>query len=292
MVLLVKLRRAMKTAGQFISIPILFLYLVLAFVITCSPTLANDVAVIEIKFHWASELAPIVQSMLSPEGKVTVSERVNSLVVVDTRDALQRIRHYIQEVDRPQELVRIRVRFHQKQADVAGEVKVRGRISDGDVRVATGGTKQDGVDISIEDRHRDQTSYSEYFVVTTSGNPAYIIAGTEIPYSEHWPSYHRRYATTADTLIFQTVESGFEVTPTVVGNNVHLRIVPRIAYDDNQESVVRFFGAQTELMMPFGTWVEIGGTADQNNEVLNEILSRREADQRMSRTMSLLVEKP
>ena len=88
------------------------------------------------------------------------------------------------------------------------------------------------------------------------------------------------------------IESGFEVTPTVIGNNVHLRIVPRIAYDDNQEAVVRFFGAQTELTMPFGTWVEIGGIADQNNEVLKEILSRGDDHQRRSRTMSLMVEKP
>ena len=282
----------MKTERQLIFRPILFLYLILMVVITCCPTLANDVAVIEIKYHWAGDLAPIVQSMLSPEGTVTVSERVNSLVVVDTQDAIQRIRYYIEAFDRPQELVRIRVRFHQKQTDDTGKVKARGRISDDNFRVATGGRNKDGVDISIEDRHRDQTDYSEYFVVTTSGSPAYIIAGEEIPYSEHWPSYHRRYATTGDTIIFQTVESGFEVTPTVIGNNVHLRIVPRIAYDDNQEAVVRFFGAQTELTMPFGTWVEIGGTADQNNEVLKEILSRGDEHQRRSRTMSLMVEKP
>ena len=282
----------MKTERQFIFRPILFLYLILVVVITCCPTLASDVAVIEIQYHLAGELAPIVQSMLSPEGTVTVSERVNSLVVVDTQDAIQRIRHYIEAFDRPQELVRIRVRFHQKQTDETGKVKARGRISDDNFSVATGGRKQDGVDITIEDRHRDQTSYSEYFVVTTSGSPAYIIAGKEIPYSEHWPSYHRQYATTVDTVIFQTVESGFEVTPTVIGNNVHLRVVPRIAYDDNPEGVVRFFGAQTELALPFGTWVEIGGTADQNNEVLKEILSRGDAHQRKARTMSLMVEKP
>ena len=55
-----------------------------------------------------------------------------------------------------------------------------------------------------------------------------------------------------------TVESGFEVTPTLAGNNAHLKIVPRIAYDDRQDAVIRFFGAQTELTVPLGRWVEIG----------------------------------
>jgi hypothetical protein len=38
--------------------------------------------------------------------------------------------------------------------------------------------------------------------------------------------------------------------PTVVGDNVHLKILPRIAYDDRKDAVIRFCGAQTELTTP------------------------------------------
>ncbi len=88
------------------------------------------------------------------------------------------------------------------------------------------------------------------------------------------------------------VETGFEVTPIVAGENVHLRIVPRIAYGDRNDAIIRFFGAQTELTVPFGRWVEIGGSNTHSNEVIEEILSRGSESRRSSMTMSLMVEKP
>jgi hypothetical protein len=79
----------------------------------------------------------------------------------------------------------------------------------------------------------------------------------EIPYHQNY-AFFRRYAPGGGTVTWQTVESGFEVTPTLAGNNAHLKIVPRIAYDDRQNAVIRFFGAQAELTIPLGRWVEIG----------------------------------
>ena len=93
-------------------------------------------------------------------------------------------------------------------------------------------------------------------------------------------------------MVFQTVETGFDVTPTVAGENVHLRIVPRIAYGDQKEAIIRYYGAQTEMTVPLGRWVEIGGSNTQRNEVVEEILSRGSQGQRTSMVMSLMVEKP
>ena len=58
--------------------------LVLAVLLLFGISLAREVAVIKVEHRWAAELVPIVKSMLSADGTVTASERVNSLVVVDT----------------------------------------------------------------------------------------------------------------------------------------------------------------------------------------------------------------
>ena len=42
---------------------------------------AGEVAVIKVQYSRAAELVPVVESMLSAEGNVTVSQRTNSLVV-------------------------------------------------------------------------------------------------------------------------------------------------------------------------------------------------------------------
>ncbi len=259
---------------------------------TFSPSMASEVAVIRVKYRWASEVLPIVQSMLSPQGTVTVSKRINSLVVVDSPDAIRRVRAYLDEFDKPLEQVRILVRFHETMAVSEKTASARGTASGKNVRVSVGRKKEQGSDISLENRQLYRKRHSEFFVFATSGRPAFIRAATEIPYIGRWPDYTRRYSGQWGSIRFQNVETGFDVTPTVAGDLVHLRIVPRIAYGEGEEAVIRFFGAQTEVTTSFGRWVEIGGIDSRSNDVIREILSGGIADKRNSMTMSLMVAKP
>lgn len=264
---------------------------VLAAVLLYSASLAGEVDVVRVQYRRAAELVPVVQSLLSPEGTVTVSERINSLVVVDTPEAIQRVHAYLERFDRPVDQVRIQIRFHTTGADNKRVVAARGRYSTDDLSVATGGKRRDGVDVSVADRERRQSGYSESFVVAMSGSPAFIRTGKEIPY-RRGSAFLRRYAPGDGTIAWQNVESGFEVTPTIVGDNVHLKIVPRLAYDHRKDGVIRFFAAQTELTAPLGQWVEIAGAVDQQNEVVKEILSHNRGGENTSNSMSLMVQKP
>ncbi len=281
----------MRSSAKFRYRASLCFSLVVAATLRCSLLQAAEVDVIKVQYRRAAELVPIVQTMLSAEGTVTVSERTNSLVVVDTPEAIQRVHAYLEHFDQPVEQVRIRVRFDTTGAEEEQAVATRGRYSTDDVSVATGGKRRDGVDISIADRERRQRSYSESFVVAMSGSPAFILTGKEIPYQSGSP-FFRRYAPRSGTTTWQNVESGFEVTPTVVGDTVHLKIVPRLAYDDRQDAVIRFFAAQTEVSAPLGQWVEIGGVDNQQNEIFKEILSQRRGGENTATSMYLMVERP
>jgi len=108
----------------------------------CSFLLAAEVDVIKVQYRRAAELVPIVQTLLSTEGTVTVSERINSLVVVGTPEAIQRVHAYLERFDQPVEQVRIRIRFDTKGADAERAVAVRGRYSTDDLSIATGGKKK------------------------------------------------------------------------------------------------------------------------------------------------------
>jgi type II secretory pathway component GspD/PulD (secretin) len=270
-----------------------FLYfgLVPALMLLYSISSANEVAVIKVQYRKAAELVPVVQSMLSAGGSVSVSQRVNSLVIVDNPEAIRRVSAYLERFDKPVEQVRIHVRFNTTGADEERAVAARGRYSKDNVSVAVGRKKKDGVDISVEDRGYRRSSTSKAFVVAMSGSPAFIRSGKEIPYRQG-SAFFRRHAPGGGTVEWQNAESGFEVTPTVLGDNVHLKIVPRIAYDDRKDAVIRFFGAQTELTTPFGQWVEIGGTADQQNEIIREILSQSMGGGNTVNTMSIMVQRP
>ena len=276
---------------QIRSKPLPWLFPLLIILIISTVSLAKDVAVIKIKYRWAREVAPIVKSMLSTDGSVTVSERVNSLVIVDNQDAIQRVRDYLAQFDIPLEQVRIRVRFYENRVGTEGSVQARGRVSGDDWHASVGGRRKDGADIEVEESRLRRSNFSEQSVIATAGQPAYIIAGKEIPYHERWPNYSRKYGAGAATVVFQTVETGFDVIPTIFHEEVLVRIVPRIAYDDHKDAVVHFYGAQTQVRVPYGEWIEIGGTGDQQNEVIKEILSRGRNNHRTSMTMLMMAEK-
>jgi hypothetical protein len=270
---------------------VLFFGLVPALILFYSVSSANEVAVIKVQYRRAAELVPVVQSMLSAGGSVTVSQRVNSLVIVDNPEAIRRVHAFLEQFDKPVEQVRIHVRFNTAGSDEESAIAARGRYSKDKVSVAVGRKKKDGVDISLEDRERRRSSTSSAFVVAMSGSPAFIRAGKEIPYRQG-SAFFRRHAPGGATVAWQNAESGFEVTPIVAGDNVHLKIVPRIAYDDRKDAVIRFFEARTELTTPFGQWVEIGGTTDQLNEIFREILSQGVGGGNSVNSISIMVERP
>lgn len=264
---------------------------ILAVVLLSGLCSASEVAFIEVKYQNAIDLLPLVESMLSPQGKVTVSARVNSLVVVDDAAAIQRVRAYIDRFDRPVEPVRVRVRFQEGLLEKERAASARARVSGKDGHVSTGGKKKDGIDVRVDSRVRDRQVYSEYFVTTTSGQPAYISTGKEIPYREGRPGNRQRYDNDGETVRFKSVDSGFDVVPTIVGDHANIKIIPRMSYDDTEAGVIRFYGAQTEISAPVGEWVEIGGTSGSSNEVVREILSTGSGRSDRSVSMWLKVER-
>lgn len=265
--------------------------LILAAVIPGKALFASQVAVIEVKYRRAAELVPVIQSLLSSQGKLTVSQRSNSLVVVDSQEAIQRVHAYLERFDRPIEQVRIHVRFPASHESYERSVDAGGRVSNDNVSVSVGGRKKDGADIWARDRTYRRQSSSKAFVVAMSGSPAYIRSGYQIPYRAD-SKFFRRYGPRHGKVTWRNVESGIEVTPTVVGNHVHLRIVPFMAYDDRKDAVVRFFEAETEVTTQLGQWVDVSGGTDQKKEFFREFLSQHSSAENASTGVSVMVEKP
>jgi type II secretory pathway component GspD/PulD (secretin) len=281
----------MKPTGLTMFKNIRWILLLIVFVLSPDFIYGQDVAVIEIKYQNAQDLVPIVQTILSPNGKVTVAHRVNSLVIVDNPNAIQRVHDYLDAFDKPLERVRIRVRFFESRSDAQRSASVDGRVSGKDWSISTDKRNEDGVEVNLEKQQRRRTIVSEYFVTTASGSPAYIKSGQDIPYREDWGHHFRRHGKKRVPLTYKNIETGFEITPRITGDYASLKIVPRIAYDDTETGVIRFHGAQTTIMAPLGQWIEVGGSHGQQNDIINEILTRRRGDETVTLSMALVVEK-
>ncbi len=248
--------------------------------------------ILHLNFRLARETLPVVENMLSPEGRASADARTNSLVVTDTPERIDGIRTFLSEYDRPARQVMITVRFSESGADRRQRVSGDARISGKDWTAVIGKKRKDGVRVRVEDREQRRERTSEYFIHTLSGSEAYIVTGKEVPYTERWRYLCGRYACYEEVTDLRRIETGMVVTPVVLEDRALLEITPQIARQvpGRKKDTVRFTKASTRLSVPFGRWVEIGGADQSANEVVREILSRGGDEGKSSVSIFLKVE--
>jgi type II secretory pathway component GspD/PulD (secretin) len=264
--------------------------LILSLAVLISASLAAEVAVIKVNYRSASDLLPQVQTLLSPEGKASVDTQTNSLIVVDTNESLTKIQSFVASMDKPAEQVKVRFRFQEQGVSTDRDLSASGRVSGEHGLVAFGRDGREGVPVRAQDTRVNRRGNTESFISVMSGSSAYLWVGKEVPFTEQWVYLTHQYARVVETVNFQRVETGFEVRPIVIGNNVQVEIVPRISSFDKEEQLVRLTEAATTLTVPKGQWVTIGGTSEQSNEVFRDILSYGSSSTNSTLSLSLMVE--
>jgi len=252
-----------------------------------------ETMVYPMQYRTAAEALPMVQPLLSPEGRAVADARTNALLVVDDEETIQRVREFLQGFDKLGKQARIRVRFDESGARERTSVEGRARASGEDWSVSAGKPmRKDGVEVRLQDRSRTEQGSSEFFLVVVSGSAAYIMVGQDILYTQRWIDLTRRYARIAESVTIQRIETGFEVMPVILKEHADIEITPRISHRGPGFRVIRFTEASTRLVAPIGQWVTIGGVSQQSNEVIRAVLEAGRGERSSVTAISLLVEAP
>jgi hypothetical protein len=269
---------------------VVFALSMLALMVRPTPCPA-EIQLIRIENRDAAELLPVVQALLSETGKVSVDRATNSLIVKDGAEVLQTVRKAVTDLDLAPEQLTIRFRFDEENLSARQGGRVSARASGDDWSVGTAAQGEDGVHVGVQDVRRDRKEGEDFSVTVLSGNTAYVRTGMKIPFTNRWAYFTGRYAHTGETVNLETVETGFEVRPTVSGSNVRLEIIPRIAHPDpHQGQTIRFTEASTVLMVPRGRWVTLSENRGESNEVVGEMLSGRRTNNADRCFLSVFVE--
>jgi hypothetical protein len=148
------------------------------------------------------------------------------------------------------------------------------------------------VDVRLQDRRTEQQGRSEFFIVASSGSWGYITVGREVPYTQRWIELCRRYARVVEGVVIQRIETGMEVKPVFMGDQVDVEILPRISHEvpGRDRGVVRFASAATRLTVPLGQWTDIGGAGSETHEVMSAILESGSGSRQSSLAISFMVE--
>jgi hypothetical protein len=237
---------------------------------------AQTVEVIEIRYSRAHDLLPVVNGLLSPDGKVTVSERINALIVKDNEAAVENIRGVVASIDRPVEQLRVRIRFGDQRDTRGGAAQVEGQISGDHWQIGTAGRRSDGVDIHAGAAYQRQQQKTDAHVVVASGAAAFIRTGRDIPYQGNWSVICNRHRCLGrPSPHWQRITTGFEVRPVLLGENVDITITPYMAdqYSPSKAGTIRFAEAAARLTVPLGQWQSVGGIEGASKALYGSILS-------------------
>nr|CBX31157.1 hypothetical protein N47_E46690 [uncultured Desulfobacterium sp.] len=255
----------------------------------CLSCFADTVEIIQIRYRSAGDALKIVESLITPDGSVTMDERTNSLVVKDSEQSVTRILQVMQKFDKAIEQAKVRIRFTENEIDENRSVSITGGVHGKHGRISSG-ANPDGVDVRVKDVDKRKSAGNEYFINVASGSPAYIITGKRVPYNERWINLNRRHPVGMDTVVFENVETGLEVTPVIRGDHADIKIVPRIS-DRKQGGIIRYSEAATVINVPLGKWVTIGGADKNQNEVLQTFFENSGKDKVSYFSISIMVEK-
>ncbi len=235
------------------------------------------------------EAEPFIRPMLSPKGMMGYLRRRNSLVVHDRQEVVDKVRAFLESIDRKAVNVRLTVEFAN---DYMQEGTHLGAVFDDD----PGGPKviiEDGkvhwpekVEITGNQTSREGSRGTTQQILTLSGSPAQIWVGRQIPD----PTWLRRftfrplYAGPHSTVIvrheippteWRDVGASLYVLPVYQDNGlISVDLYPVVTYHDREgkRHSFRVEEVRSSLVVQPGQRVHIGGNTEATQDFMRQLL--------------------
>ena len=173
-----------------------------------------------------------------------------------------------------QKLVKVAVEFRQVGTQSREAVQGGGRViitEKGSVRPKGG--------VAADSRQTRVTSSTGIFTLVRDGGEATLSVATQVPYPQ--VAFFRDYATgagyVATGVAFKDVGTSLKVRATILpGNQVRVSLTPTIShFSADGSGTIEFTEAATELVVPSGRPVILGGATTQMHQVTRQVLGFR-----------------
>ena len=170
--------------------------------------------------------------------------------------------------------VKVVLEFQQQGQDSRQGAQGRGGviIQDGKARGRGG--------VALEDTTTRTTRSEGVFTIVQDGGTASMLVASEVPSTV--VLWFRDYATgqgyAAQATAWQRVGTTLVVRPTILPNGqIRVRLIPQVSYFSPQgDGSIEFNEAATEVIVPNGRAMRIGGATRGINQVTRQILGYRE----------------
>ncbi|MGH7305656.1 MAG: hypothetical protein ACRELZ_20420 [Candidatus Rokuibacteriota bacterium] len=182
--------------------------------------------------------------------------------------------------------VRVAFDFRQSSTQSRDAVDASGRV----IITDQGGTRASGR-VGVDATQRRVRSSTGIFTIVQDGGESTLLVASQIPYPQI--SFYRDYLTgagyVATSVQFKDVGTSLKVGAAILpGNQVRVRLTPTISWlSADRSGVIEVNEASTELIVPSGRPVVLGGTTIQTHELTRRILGYRASETASETTMAL-----
>jgi hypothetical protein len=142
------------------------------------------------------------------------------------------------------------------------------------------GSVQPSGRVTAGDRQTTVQRSTGIFTQVQDGGESILSVATQVPYNQ--VAYYYNYAAGSgyiqSQIVFTDVGTSLRVTASLLPDNqIRVRLTPRISYFSAERSgAIDFTEATTELIVPSGQPVSLGGSTTQMHEITRQILGYRD----------------
>jgi hypothetical protein len=176
----------------------------------------------------------------------------------------------------PQSRRQIKVLVESQQSSTQNQEGVQGS---GSVIIRRGNVQPSGR-VTAGDRRTTVQRSTGIFTLVQDGGESILSVATSVPYSQ--AAYYYNYAAGGGYIqrqvVFTDVGTSLRVSASVLPDNqIRVRLTPRISYFSAERSgAIDFTEATTELIVPSGQPVSLGGSTTNMHEITRQILGYRD----------------
>ncbi|BAU48812.1 nolw domain-containing protein [Sulfurifustis variabilis] len=242
---------------------------------------AEGVHTIELRHRPAAEVLPLVRPLLGPGDGASGTGFL--LLLRTDPQRFKEIERVLATVDVAARNLTITVRRDSTRGTAGAEHGMRGRIHVDDRatvrlpvhdRPSTGVRVGDGhVTYGAQARAGTEDSAFVQTLRVQDGQKAYIRVGQSVPHVHRVLALGGRSVVVGRSVVFEDATSGFEVSPRLRGETVHLEITPRLTTSRTPDGVVTFQELRTTVTARLGEWIDLGEILGAASDVHREILT-------------------
>jgi hypothetical protein len=182
--------------------------------------------------------------------------------------------------------VKVSFDFRQSSTQNRDAVDASGRV----IITDRGGARSSGR-VGVDSTQRRVQSSTGIFTIVQDGGESTMLVAGQVPYPQ--VTFYRDYLSGAGYLAsgvqFRDVGTSLKVRAAILpGNQVRVRLTPSISwFSADKAGVIEVNEASTELVVPSGRPVVLGGSTTQTHELTRRILGYRASESSTETTMAL-----